>query len=121
VKKEFTVNLYQLMNTKRNGKKSFRNGNSKPLTANNQFWWGVVGGGVIIVFRLLTFANSLPLDAPWPDPTFRTCLLSVLWLVFPFVSGFISRVCDPHHPLIAVFEGASAPALFFAIAKDFHF
>lgn len=98
-----------------------RKGNTSPVTAKQRFWWGVLGGAIVIVFRLLTFANSLPMDAPWPDPTFRNCLLCLLWLIFPFVSGVISRVCDPHHPLIAVFEGASAPALFFAIAKDFHF
>jgi len=46
-------------------------------------------------------------------------LLSGVWLAFPFFSGFIGRICDPHHRLIAVFEGASAPALFFLIAKDF--
>src|SRR6266516_601752 len=92
---------------------------SSPLTTKQQFWLGCVGGGLVVLFRLWSFANALSPDAPWPGLTFRNCLLCFLWLLFPLVSGFISRVCDPRHPLIAVFEGASAPALFFAIAKAF--
>ncbi len=93
--------------------------NPERVTPKEQFWWGFVGGCLILGFRLWNYANALPPDAPWPNANFRTCLLSGVWLAFPFFSGFIGRICDPHHRLIAVFEGASAPALFFLIAKDF--
>jgi hypothetical protein len=90
-----------------------------PLTPRQQYWWGALGGLVILVYRLWFFAKNLPPDAPWPNPTFRIFLVCGLWVVLPFISGFISRICHPHHRLIAVFEGASAPALFIAMAKDF--
>src|SRR5664279_3115974 len=85
---------------------------SDPLNPKHQFWWGFFGGCMVLAFRLLDYANTLPPEAPWPSAGFRTCILCALWLAFPFIFGLISRVCDPHHPLIAVFEGASAPALF---------
>jgi hypothetical protein len=63
--------------------------------------------------------NSLPPDAHWPNASFKTCLLCGVWFVFPFVSGLVSRTLKPHQPLMAIYEGASAPALLFMIAKDF--
>jgi hypothetical protein len=74
---------------------------------------------MIVGFRAWIYANSLSPDAPWPNLSFKTCLLCGLWVGLPLVSGLTSRICDPHHRFIAVFEGASAPALFFTIAKDF--
>jgi hypothetical protein len=99
--------------TKQTGKwKAF-----SPLQPKEQFWWGFFGGCMVLAFRLWAYANSLTPDAPWPNPCFRTFLLCGVWFAFPIVAGLLSRVCDPHHRLIAVFEGASAPALFFFIAS----
>jgi len=89
------------------------------LNANCQFWWGFFGGWIVVLGRLWFYASSLTPDAPWPSIGFRTCLLCVFSLAFPIVSGLVSRVCEPHHRLIAVFEGAAAPALFIEIARDF--
>ena len=74
---------------------------------------------MIIAFRMLRYANALTPDEPWPSSSFKTCLVCGLWVLFPFVSGFVSRVCEPHHRLIAVFEGASAPALFLVMSEHF--
>jgi hypothetical protein len=90
-----------------------------PLNAKQQFCWGFFGGCMVLGFRIWIYAKTLPPDAPWPNFGFRTCLFCGLWLGFPFVSGLVSRVCDPHHRLIAVFDGVSAPVLFFVMAKDF--
>jgi hypothetical protein len=92
---------------------------SKPLDARQQFRWGALGGCIIVFYRLWFYANKFPADAPWPHPSFKTCLLCGLWVALPLLSGLVSRACDPHHRLIAVFDGASAPALFIAMAKDF--
>src|SRR6266550_8061394 len=81
-----------------------------PLNSNQKFWWGFLGGCIVVLFRLWFYAGELTPDAPWPHFGFRTLLLCGLRFVFPFVSGFVSRACEPHHRLIAVFEGASAPA-----------
>ena len=73
----------------------------------------------MLLFRLWVYANALAPDNAWPNASFRTCLLFAVWGAFPFASGLVSRVCDPHHRFIAVFDGASGPALFFMVAKDF--
>jgi hypothetical protein len=90
------------------------------LSSKAQFWWGFFGGWIIVAFRLYLYASVLPINAPWPNLCFKTCVQCGFWLLFPVISGFLSRVCEPHHRLIAVFEGASAPALFLFLAKDFH-
>jgi hypothetical protein len=89
------------------------------LNAVCQFWWGFFGGFMVFAFRVWIYANALAPDTPWPNACFRTCLLCGVWFAFPFISGLVGRVCDPHYRLLAVFEGASAPALFLAIARDF--
>jgi hypothetical protein len=91
------------------------------LNPAKQVWWGFLGGCLVLGFRLWIYANALSAESAWPSVTFRTLLLFLLWCAFPFVSGLISRALDPHHRLHAIFEGASAPALFFAIAKDLPF
>jgi len=88
------------------------------LNGRQQFLWGFFGGWIVVLGRLWFYASSLTPDASWPSIGFKTCLLCGLWLAFPVLSGLVSRVCDPHHRLIAVFEGASAPALFIEIARD---
>jgi hypothetical protein len=89
------------------------------LSSKQQFWWGFAGGCLVLLFRLWVYANALAPDNAWPNASFRTCLLFAVWGAFPFASGLVSRICDPHHRFIAVFEGASGPALFFMVAKDF--
>lgn len=84
-----------------------------------QFSWGLFGGCIMVGYRVYAFAIKLTDDSPWPRLTFKKCLLLGWWVGFPIVSGFLSMVCDPHSPLMAVFEGASAPALFLLLAKDF--
>ena len=88
------------------------------LTPRQQFWWGTLGGLVILFLKALDYAKSLPLDAPWPTWGFKSCLLGIVWIAFPFVSGSLSRMKDPHHRLIAAFEGASVSALFIVLAHD---
>jgi len=73
---------------------------------------------MLLLFRLWSYANGLSADAHCAL-NFRACILCVVWVVLPFVSGFVSRTCDPHHRLLAVFEGMSAPALFFEVATHF--
>jgi hypothetical protein len=92
---------------------------SQPLGPKQQFWWGFFGGCMVLLFRVWTFANASAPDIPYPNPCFRTILLCALWLAFPFVSGLVSRLFEPHSRLHAVIEGAAAPALILAIAKDF--
>jgi hypothetical protein len=89
------------------------------VNANQQFWWGLLGGCTVALWRLWFYASDLTPDAPWPHASFRTCLFCFLWFALPFVSGLLSRVCEPRHRLMAVFEGATAPALFIAVARDF--
>jgi hypothetical protein len=92
-----------------------------PLVALNpeqQYWWGCLGSFIIMAFKGFEYGLELKRDALWPDLSFRTCLLCGFWLVFPFVSGAVSLALEPHHRLIALFEGASAPALFFFVAKE---
>jgi len=84
-----------------------------------QFLWGLFGGCIMVGYRVYTFAIKLTDDSPWPRLTFKKCLLFAWWAGFPITSGFLSMVCEPHSPLMAVFEGASAPALFLLLAKDF--
>jgi hypothetical protein len=73
----------------------------------------------VLLFRLWLYANSLAPNDAWPTPNYRLCLLCAVWGAFPFASGLVSRICDPHHPFLAVFEGASGPALFLMVARDF--
>src|SRR6266487_1628226 len=101
------------------GLKPKANGPQHPLTSKEQFRWGCFGGVLILIFKVWTYANTLPADSPWPSLSFRTCLICGVWLVFPLLSGLMARICDPHHRFIATFDGASAPALFLLIAKDF--
>jgi len=75
------------------------------LDPKRQFWWGFFGGALMVMFK--TWALN-----------FKTRLLCGLWVLFPVVSGFVSRMCEPHHPLIAVYEGASAPVIFFVMARS---
>ena len=89
------------------------------LDAKQQFWWGFFGGFMVLLFKIWTFANVSAPDMPYPNGSFRTLLLSGVWLVFPFVSGLVSRVFEPHSRLHAGIEGAAAPTLFLAIARDF--
>ena len=96
--------------------KNFHSG----LNPKQQFWWGFFGGVMVVSFRLYLHANSLSENSPWPNPSFKMCIQCGFWLLFPLISGLLSRVCEPHHKLIAVFEGASAPALFMFIVKDTH-
>jgi len=84
-----------------------------------QFLWGLFGGCIMAGYRVYAYAIKLTDDSPWPRLTFKKCLLLGWWGFFPIASGFLSVVCDPHSPLMAVFEGASAPALFLLLAKDF--
>jgi hypothetical protein len=70
-----------------------------------QFWWGFFGGFIVVAYRLYAYVTRLADNAPWPHLKFKTCLLLGWWLVFPVCSGFLSIVCEPHAPLIAVFEG----------------
>ena len=102
------------------GKSVFAN-HQGSLDPKKQFWWGYLGGCIILGFKVWSYANTLAPNASCPNASFKTCLLCVLGFAFPIVSGFISRVCDPNHPLIAVFEGTSVPVLFLLIAKDFPF
>jgi hypothetical protein len=89
------------------------------LTPREQFYWGMLGGGLILVFRLWMSAKTLPVDFPWPNATCKMCLLCGVWLAFPVISGLVSRALEPHSRLHALVEGAAAPALFMAVAKDF--
>jgi hypothetical protein len=89
------------------------------LDAKQQFWWGFFGGFMVLLFKIWTFAKVSAPDMPYPNGSFRTLLLSGVWFVFPFVSGLVSRVFEPHSRLHAVIEGAAAPTLFLAIARDF--
>jgi len=89
------------------------------LSPRQQFWWGFFGGFMLLMFRIWTFANISPPEAPYPNACFRTLLLTGVWLAFPFVSGLVSRAFEPHSRLHAIIEGAAAPTLFLAIAKDF--
>jgi hypothetical protein len=41
--------------------------------------------------------------------------------ILPILSGWLTRALGPHHRLIALYEGASAPALFCLLAKDVPF
>jgi hypothetical protein len=90
------------------------------LTSNQQFWWGALGGFIIVAFKLWFYTQTLTPDAPWPRVTFRTFLLTAFSVLFPLAAGFLSRACNPAYPLMAVFEGASTPALFLLLAKDLH-
>ena len=49
---------------------------------------------------------------------FKPCSLCVFWGLVPILSGFLSLALEPHHPLIAIFEGMSAHALFLTLAKE---
>jgi hypothetical protein len=90
------------------------------MTACETFWFGSVGGCFIVAFKLWFYVNNLPSTAPWPRWTFKTAVCLTLAMVFPMAAGFLSLVCEPHQKLIAVFEGASAPALFLLLAEHFH-
>jgi hypothetical protein len=89
------------------------------LSPKQQFRWGLFGGCIIIFVRLWFFTLHLPPDAGLPAVTFRNFLFCVLWFALPLISGLVARICDPHHPFIAVFEGMSATTLFIGLAKEF--
>jgi len=89
------------------------------LSPKEQFWWGFLGGCLVLGFRLYIFTSTLTDATPWPSVGFRTVLLCVLSLAFPIASGFLSLALGPHYRLAAVFEGASVPALFFWAAEHF--
>jgi hypothetical protein len=89
------------------------------LTPKAQFWYGLVGGWFIILYHIHAYANSLTAISPFPPLCFKSCLQCLFWLCLPTLSGLLSRICEPHHRLVAVFEGASLPTLFLFIAKDF--
>jgi hypothetical protein len=89
------------------------------LAPSQQFWWGFLGGLLVLGFRTWVYVKSLPAGGPSPPADFRTCALCCLAIAFPFASGLVSRALGPHHRLNALFEGASAPAMFFLAARDF--
>jgi len=89
------------------------------LSGKQKFLWGFFGGVLVSFFRLWIWINHLPTDAGCPHFGFRQILLCCVWICFPFISGLISRILEPNDRLHAVFEGASAPALFLLIAQSF--
>jgi len=73
---------------------------------------------LMVMFKTWAYADGLSSFSFGPPLNFKTRLLCGLWVLFPVVSGFVSRMCEPHHPLIAVYEGASAPVIFFVMARS---
>jgi hypothetical protein len=69
------------------------------------------------MFRTRTYAAQSATAAP--TITFQTGLHCIMWVAFPFVSGFISRALNPQDRLHAIFEGATAPAFLYFMAQDF--
>jgi hypothetical protein len=91
---------------------------ANPLSPWQRFGWGFLGGLIIVVFRLLAYAHGLPEDVRWGlllAP--KHLLVAGCWCAFPFFSGWLSFACEAHHRFIALYEGASLPALFLVIAK----
>src|ERR1022692_2992922 len=88
-----------------------------PLSPEQQFLWGVLGGFVVLAFKMLAYANRISPATCWPHLSFRSFLLCAVWLALLGVSGLLCIALEPHQRLIAVFEGASAPALFYFIAS----
>ena len=92
--------------------------NGELLTSWCQFGWGAFGGAMVVLFAAVDYAASLHSNAPWPNPRhFKAFLILIVWLAFPVVSGFASELAEPHSRLLAAFEGACLPSLFYIIAK----
>jgi len=114
------MNLYTTHSSKHQAHKSadgFRK--EAGLTPKEQFWWGLFGGCMIVAFKAFFYASALSEYTPWPCFCFKHFILCAVWFTLPLTSGLVSRVCEPHHSLIAVFEGASAPMFFMVIAQHF--
>ena len=87
------------------------------LTVWGQFGWGSFGGAMISIFTIVKYAQSLPDGAMWPKWSFKTCVGFCLLALLPPIAGLVSIMCASHYPLLAAFEGASAPMLFFFVAE----
>ena len=87
----------------------------------NNLLRGLFGGVIIVIFHFYIYASGLSVGTAWPTACFKNVLLGGFWMLFPLISGLLSRICEPHHRLIAVYEGASAPALFLVMAHAFPF
>jgi len=86
------------------------------LTPSKQFLWGLAGGGFIAFGQFLAW--KVPANLPWPNlAEFGTALQAVKLVVFLLGSGLAARMCDPHHPLAAAYEGAYFPTFFYFFAR----
>lgn len=89
------------------------------MNEKERFAWGFFGGFMVVFFRTYLFA-CLHGASAWQVSPVQTVLICVFWLLFPIVSGFLSIACEPHTRLHAIYEGASAPAIFLIVAEAFH-
>jgi len=87
------------------------------LTSQGQFWWGFFGGAMVVIFRMANYARSLPESTLWPRWSFKNLVFCCVLVSLPVISGLVSIMCAPHYPFLAAFEGASAPAIFYFVAK----
>jgi|ERR1051326_3531054 hypothetical protein len=84
-----------------------------------QFLWGCLGGVVLVGSQFLIFIAKRSEAAVLAGITREQALLASLVIIA--MSGIISRACSPHHRFVALWEGASGPALFILVAKELHF
>jgi hypothetical protein len=88
------------------------------LTPQEQWLYGLFGGGLIALSQFILYAFNLPNDA-CPPRGYKCWMMIIAWALFVLSAGLITYICDPHIKFVAVYEGASTPALFFLVAHHY--
>lgn len=93
-------------------------GSSVVMTALEQFVYGMGGGGLVAFSNLLAYARAVPPDDPAPG-RYKILITVAAWVAYVLSAGFAAHLCEPHHMLLAAYEGAALPALFFTMRHHY--
>jgi hypothetical protein len=88
------------------------------LTALDQAIYGALGGAIVMISKVRGYLLALN-PGGLKDIPFRDRCLAVCWVFFPIASAALARAAEEHTVLLAMFEGASLPSLFFTFAHHY--
>jgi hypothetical protein len=87
------------------------------LTIVEQALFGATGGALVALGHWHAHLQRLSKGAS-PPTRFLFWSSIFFWAAFIPISAVASLACKPHSELLAMYEGASVPALLFVIARE---